>query len=344
MSGVRKRGEEVRQFILDHVDRHGEDIAAFTAQKFGISRQAVNKHLHCLVEQEYLLADGATRDRRYFLRPLMDWSQAYPLDGGLQEDVVWRRDVRPWLVELPKSVLEIWAYGCTEMINNAIDHSSGKEMMVSVEKTAASTRMEIRDDGEGIFAKIQKDLGLEDERHAILELSKGKLTTDPSRHSGEGIFFTSRAFDDFEILSGKSHFSHASQQGVDWMQESPDFTRGTTIILTLSNRSPRVLKEVFKSFTSGEDFGFTKTVVPVRLAQYGGEALVSRSQAKRLLSRFDRFKAVVLDFEGVEAIGQAFADEVFRVFNREHPEIELLAIQTSENVGQMIRRATSNNP
>ncbi len=35
--------------------------------------------------------------------------------------------------------------------------------------------------------------------------------------------------------------------------------------------------------------------------------------------RFERFQTVVLDFTGVEEIGQDFADEVFRVFQRAHP-------------------------
>ena len=37
--------------------------------------------------------------------------------------------------------------------------------------------------------------------------------------------------------------------------------------------------------------------------------LVARSQAKRLLERFDRFEEVVLDFDGVRQVGQGFADE-----------------------------------
>src|SRR5882762_5697831 len=52
-----------------------------------------------------------------------------------------------------------------------------------------------------IFRKIATALGLANEAHAILELTKGKLTTDRQRHSGEGIFFTSRMFDWFGILS-----------------------------------------------------------------------------------------------------------------------------------------------
>lgn len=50
-------------------------------------------------------------------------------------------------------------------------------------------------------------MGLDLPSHAILELSKGKFTSDPARHSGEGIFFTSRMCDKFEILSKGLFFS-----------------------------------------------------------------------------------------------------------------------------------------
>lgn len=60
-----------------------------------------------------------------------------------------------------------------------------------------------------------------------------------------------------------------------------------------------------------------------------------------MLARVDRFKTVVLDFDGVKTIGQAFADEAFRVFAAEHPGIELVAIKAIEPVRQMISRATT---
>ena len=101
------------------------------------------------------------------------------------------------MVDLPDNVKAIWAYGFSEMLNNAIDHSSGTGVFIQFERTAVNTEITICDDGEGIFKKIQRELQLNDERHAVLELVKGKLTTDPERHSGEGIFFTSRMFDEF---------------------------------------------------------------------------------------------------------------------------------------------------
>ena len=94
--------------------------------------------------------------------------------------------------------------------------------------------------------------------------------------------------------------------------------------MKLNNHSSRTCKAIFEQYTSGEDYGFTKTKVPVKLAQYGEDKLISRSQAKRLVARVDQFKTVYFDFEGVETIGQAFADEIFRVFAKSHPEIAII--------------------
>jgi hypothetical protein len=69
------------------------------------------------------------------------------------------------------------------------------------------------------------------------------------------------------------------------------------------------------------------------------EYLVSRSQAKRVLARFDGIEDVSLDFEDVDEIGQAFADEIFRVFANRHPEVVLKVMNANEHVQQMINRA-----
>jgi hypothetical protein len=338
---VRNRGEQIRHYIIEHVEKHPDDISKLTATKYGISRQAVNKHIKILVEEKALVTEGTTRNLKYRLRPMEQWVKLYEITPGLAEDIVWRKDVAPSIKQLPQNVVSIWHYGFTEMFNNAIEHSAGSSIMLKLKRTAASTEMLISDNGIGIFKKIQSELDLLDERHAILELAKGKLTTDPDNHTGEGIFFTSRAFDDFDILSGGIFFSHKFDTGEDWILERKKFSSETTIWMRLSNNTSRKLKEVFNKFTSGDDFGFTKTVVPVRLAQYGDDELISRSQAKRLLTRIDRFRTVILDFKDVESIGQAFSDEIFRVFKNNHPEVELVAINANSFVKRMISRTRS---
>jgi STAS-like domain of unknown function (DUF4325) len=51
------------------------------------------------------------------------------------------------------------------------------------------------------------------------------------------------------------------------------------------------------------------------------------------------FRTVVFDFANVETIGQAFADEIFRVFARRHPEMDLYDINATASVEQMISLA-----
>jgi STAS-like domain of unknown function (DUF4325) len=342
MVGVEKRGAEIRQFILKHVQEHPRDIVALTAQAFHISRQGVHRHLQRLRRDQALCVHGTTRNRRYTLQPRTQWAKDYVLSEIAGEDVIWRRDIRPVLGALPANVLDIWQYGFTEMLNNALEHSAGQRVVVSVIQTAIDTQMAIGDDGEGIFKKLQRELGLADERHAVLELGKGKVTTDPVHHTGEGIFFTSRMFEHFLIFSGNVSFAHRREEEfaddpLDWIGQEERATEGTVVGMTLKNTVPWTTKEVFDQFSTDRDYSFTKTVVPVHLAQYGDEKLVSRSQAKRLLAGMTRFKVVLLDFAGVESIGQAFADEVFRVFVEAHPQIELYAGHTNTTVQQMLR-------
>jgi anti-sigma regulatory factor (Ser/Thr protein kinase) len=339
MVGLRKRGEEIRQFILDNVEHHPKDVVTLTSDAFAISRQAVNKHIKRLVEQKVLLVRGPARSRHYLLHPLIKWEHIYPLNGKLAEDVVWRSQISDFVNDLPDNVIDIWQYGFTEILNNAIDHSFGDQVHIQVTKTATSTEIVIYDDGEGIFKKIQKELGLLDERHSVFELAKGKLTTDPDNHTGEGIFFSSRMFDTFVILSGNVYFSHKHDEVEDWILEGQKFQTGTGVFMGLSNNTSRTSQEIFDSFTSGDDYGFTKTVVPVRLAQYGDDKLISRSQAKRVLARVEKFKTVIFDFDDVDTVGQAFADEIFRVFKRKQSEMELVYINANKPVQQMITRA-----
>jgi anti-sigma regulatory factor (Ser/Thr protein kinase) len=329
----------VRGFILNTVERNRSDITHLVAEQFGITRQAANKHLKNLVSEGSLVGEGKTRCRRYRLASLFEWKKLYYIQPGLEEDVVWARDVSLTLGKLPKNVMDIWQFCITEMLNNAVDHSGGGTVHIKVAKTAANTQIMLMDDGIGIFRKIQTAMNLLDERHAILELAKGKLTTDPKSHTGQGIFFTSRLLDSFDILSGGVFFTHTFGKDEDWILERPESAEGTTVFMKLNNHSAKTDKQIFDQFSGGEDYGFTKTVVPVRLAQYGEDKLVSRSQAKRLLARVDRFRTVLFDFNAVETIGQAFADEIFRVFAQGHPQIEIIPINATPQVQQMINAA-----
>ena len=117
------------------------------------------------------------------------------------------------------------------MVNNAIDHSGGESVFAWMNQDEDTLSIIISDNGVGIFAKISNALFLPDIRQALFELSKGKLTTDPSKHSGEGVFFTSRMFDNFEIEANELKFNHSNINPHDWLQETKGiFPRGTIVL------------------------------------------------------------------------------------------------------------------
>ncbi len=335
-----KRTSALREFVLEHVEAHPQDIATFAAGSLGVSRQFAHRQIAALVREGVLDATGRTKARRYSLA--VNASEAeYDVTPTLEEHVVWDDFAHPLLEDLPRNVVKICSYGFTEMVNNVIDHSESGRMQLSVTRSRKQVELIVSDAGVGIFNKVQAACHLESPREAIFELTKGKFTTDPKHHTGEGLFFTSRMFDRFSIMSGTLFLTH-SRAKRDWLLETrldPDSGRGTTIFMSIDPGSTHTDQEIFEQYSRPQDdYAFNKTTLALEFASE--EPLVSRSQAKRILTRVDRFKEVLLDFRNVDSIGPAFADEIFRVFSSEHSDVSLIPINANEEVQKMIMRST----
>ncbi len=338
--------ELLRRFVLERVEQHPGDVVSLVASHFRITRQAASKHVTQMVTDGLLEASGKTKGRTYKPKVIVDSVFQLPVSKTLQEDMIWRDRIFPILKGVPESILNICHFGFTEMLNNVVDHSGASAVLVGVKRTAIDVSLSINDNGIGIFEKLQKELGLDDPRHALLELSKGKLTTDREHHTGEGIFFTSRMFGKFTILSGTLYYSRERRDEDDWLIESEERLKapGTLINMTIRTNAQQTAKQVFDRFAAEElSYAFSKTHVPVKLAKYQQDQLISRSAAKRVLARFDKFREIMLDFQGIDSIGSAFADEIFRVFKNQHPDINLVVVNASPEVNKMIERARSHS-
>jgi anti-sigma regulatory factor (Ser/Thr protein kinase) len=265
----------------------------------------------------------------------MDFEYHYSLETPLDEDTIWRKDISPHLTGIARNVTQVCQYGLGKIVNNAIEHSGSPALTIKIALGDTHIRFAVIDAGVGIFRKIANDLGLEKPAHAVLELIKGKFTSDPQHHSGEGIFFTSRIFDVFTVASENLSFSRYGNE--DRFEVSDSNGGGTTVIMETGKNSKIVLADIFNEYADPDKQpGFYKTSIPVQLMQYEGESLMSRSQARRLMNRFDRFREVVLDFSGVDFIGQGFADEIFRVFANANPGTQLVPVHCAETVEKMI--------
>jgi hypothetical protein len=219
-------------------------------------------------------------------------------------------------------------------LNNAIDHSMSKRCAIEIRLDASKITFSVRDRGIGVFYSIAEKFRLQNEHDAMIELIKGKTTTQPHAHSGEGIFFVSKAADRFLLRSHHLQIEWDKQRD-DVFVAGPRFLQGTLATFEIGRNSRTRLEKVFSEFAPEEyDFQFLKTRVLVRLLR---KDYVSRSEAKRLLHNLDKFAEIELDLRDVQNLGQGFADEVFRVFQTAHPDIVIRFVNASDAVAAMIR-------
>lgn len=335
---------EIEQFVLNNLENHSKDIVKVVSLRFSVSRQRAHQYIRKLVNKGLISKLGNTRSTKYFLSTKISHKFYYELSSGVTEDKAWNDNLKERLLNYPKNIYKICDYGFTEMFNNVIDHSNASSIFCNFEIKDDNIVIRLTDNGVGIFEKIKKAFNLISIREAILHLSKGKFTTDPQHHSGEGIFFSSRVFDNYSIYSsGMSYYRYHEN---DWLlseekEKSPE--QGTTINMEISLKSVTSLEDIFRKYQDDDDWGFTKTIVAVALSTDPNDLHISRSQAKRLIVGLDRFKEIVLDFRDVSTVGQSFVDEIFRVFQREHPEIKIIPINTTPDVKFMIERTTGEN-
>lgn len=342
MSFSNEKRNRIIRYLLEKIEMAPTNAIKKTMEAFNISANTVYRYVRELEERNIILKNGRSLSLAYE----QDTFVLHRGKGELEEeDRIYETFIRKYIQDFPENVRKIWEYSFMEMMNNAIDHSEAEVVHIVVLKNYINTSIIIADTGVGIFRKIKEYYGYGELDDAINELFKGKLTTDASRHSGEGIFFTSRILDKFMAISDGKIFSHSNfndvledLENIGLLSEWKEFN-GTCILMGLSNSSNKVLKEVFDMFAD-VDGGFTKTNIPVKNVFAGFP--VSRSQAKRLCNRFEEFEIVELDFEGISEIGQGFAHEIFVVFQNNHENVSIVPRNASEDVMRMINHVKKN--
>lgn len=310
--------------------------------KSKVSRQQVSHLLNDLFKKGMLVRQGSGAFVFYALpvnaNSLKELIHKRLMNNNLKEHEVLDQIKKssPFLSGLKENVDSVFNYAFSEMLNNAIEHSRSKSIEVSVESNKDILSFIVRDFGIGVFRSVMEKRNLKSELEAIQDLLKGKLTTQPQSHSGEGIFFTSKVADVF-ILESFGIRLRIDNLIKDVFVEETNAVKGTRVIFEISLNSKRHLNDIFKEYTNPTSYAFDKTEIHIKLYTMG-TIYVSRSQARRVLNNLDKFKTVILDFNQVPTIGQAFADEIFRVFSQKHPDIKISPINMNEAVDFMVRR------
>ncbi|KKT58772.1 hypothetical protein A3I36_00345 [Candidatus Giovannonibacteria bacterium RIFCSPLOWO2_02_FULL_45_28] len=343
---------DVKHFILKKLAKAGRVRTSDVASETGFSRAYISRFLQELQNEGKILRIGRANQARYVFahgteivaekRKILRAHRILK-NKNLSEDAVLDEIKRESgiFLKLPKNISDILDYAFTEMLNNAIEHSRSKSIEISARREPDFIGFDVVDRGVGIFNNLMRKKRLKSELEAIQDLLKGKQTTAPRQHTGEGVFFTSKVADilTFKSSNKKLIFDNIAS---DVFVKDIKNVKGTRVSFFIKIKSKRDLAKVFREF-SGDSFEFGKTRVIVTLYKMG-ESYISRSQARRVLSGLDKFHEIILNFNGVETVGQAFTDEVFRVWQAHHPRIKIKYENANDNIVFMIKRATKQAP
>ena len=344
MSFQEEKRNSIKRYMLEKIRKDDVEYLQKTTYNFQISNTTVKRYIRECLEQQILIEDDSAACG-YRLKK-QEYRYEYAAEDGLDEDDIYYRDIALLLEDISEDAKRIWRYTFMEMMNNAIEHSQCKRIYCRIVKDALYTEITITDDGIGIFKNVQNYLATvlgkkSTFQDALKELYKGKMTTASENHSGEGIFFSSKAMDEFAIWSDNTVYVQGVQERTQFVQNHliAYYTRlariGTQVMMKLGNQTKRSLREVFNMYSTIDD-GFVKTLVPIKEVCQEGEP-IARSQARKILYRLEQFKVVEFDFAEVEFMGQGFADEVFRVFQTRYPEIEIIPLNAGPDIMRMIK-------
>ncbi|MBU1163931.1 DUF4325 domain-containing protein [Patescibacteria group bacterium] len=338
---------DIRLLILDTIKKKKQIKSADIVKLTGFSRAYINRFFKELKDEGKIILIGKANKAIYVeaKNNLVVETKKKVLtvrkqlkNKNLSEDTILDQIKREGgiFIKLNKNVIEILNYAFTEMLNNAIEHSQSKNIEVEINRNKENIHFEIVDRGIGIYNNIMKKKKLKNDLEAIQDLLKGKQTTMPQAHSGEGIFFTSKIADNFVINSYKKKLIFNNKLDDIFIQDIKNFV-GTKIIFTISINSKKKLENIFRQY-SDKYFEFSKTKVAVKLYKMG-TIYISRSQARRITTGLEKFKIIILDFKHIKTIGQGFTDEIFRVWQNHHPNIKIETQNTNKNIDFMVQRA-----
>jgi anti-sigma regulatory factor (Ser/Thr protein kinase) len=316
---------------------HPHDLGPMLAKRHAVSRGTITKQLRRLVESGWIERTGGTRPR-YKPGIQREVTTDYAV-AGLDEHTPWLRDVHPVLA-LHADVARVAQHVFGELLNNAIDHAGATTVTVSVRQTPSHLHILIADDGLGVFNQLAQQAGLPDAQRAALELSKGRLTTQPECHGGRGLFFVARMVDAMNLQSNGQVLQWRHRGESVQFRTHPLNRSGTTVFVSLALDSKVRPTDTYSAFGSEDaPLDFSRTQVPLRLLTDNGLTLDSRAQARWVVSRLELFATAELDFEGVDDVGPSFIDEVFRVYAKAHPEVALQPKKTSARVEKLLKSA-----
>ena len=327
--------EQIKDFILENLSRHQKDIIKASIHKFGISRQAILKHMHTLINKDRVIAHGKTRDRFYELKPIVNYSKSVDIDESISANDILRNQILPNLDSIPSNIHEICEFSFQALLSNVFDHAQASILHYKIYVSPSEIHFILNDNGIGIFKKLNRFLGLNDFQVAAIEIAKGRITTDPVNHAGDELMTVIRLFDQVTIDASGICLTY-QQNNNEWTISESSQQNGTRIHLEISTNSNRTCEKVFYQIFQQND---SSVCIPVNLVRSQGGQVNSRTQAQSLLHNLKDLNEIEFDFNNIDLIGPAFADELIRKTKVNNKNSDITWINSTTMVDMLMSRA-----
>ena len=328
--------EQIKKFLLDNLTTHQKDIINTAINRFGVSRQAIHKHMNSLINDKKVIGHGTTKGRYYELIPSVNYSKTFDIQINNNNEKLITEHFIPHFSDLPKNIFEIFEFTTWALINNIYDHANASRLYCKIFINHNEAHFIISDNGVGIFKHIKQRLKLANDHLAALELAKGNLKVEPDYHSGDELYAVIHLFDRVRMeSSGKSLiFSNFNQE---WEIGDSSQTKGSRIHLIINPSITRTCADIFNLiFNSNKE----KIRIPLNLLDISNHKIVnSREQLGSVLRNINDYKNIEFDFKKINLIGPAFADALIHKTKEKNQHANIKWINTNETVDLLLSRA-----
>lgn len=333
--------DKIKKFILDNLSNHQKDIIQTAICRFGVSRQAVHKHMKSLIKDNKVLAHGTTRGRYYELVPTVNFSKSFLVDQFSSDLELIKNHIIPHFKSLPKNIYEILEFSASVLISNVIEHSRATKIFCKIYINHDNAHLVVSDNGVGVFKKIARKLKLNDVQLATLELAKGRLTNAPEDLAGAELNAVVRSFDKAKIESSEIALSYKSNDQ-KWKINNSVQKYGSRIHLIINPFSNKTCSETFFQVFDNENKYMR---IPLNLLQISKiKVMNSRNQVSNALRNVKGYKKIEFDFQNINLIGPTFANALISNTLKNNHSAEINWINSNETIDLLMARAVNRQP
>ena len=142
--------KKIKKFILDNLSQHQKDIIQEAIVKFGISRQAVHRHMNSLIVEKKVAAFGNTKGRYYELMPMVNYNKTINIVSSKGPNHLLKKIILPHLKSLSKNIYEIFEFSISALLNNVYAHADASKLYFKIFVNRDVSHFILSDNGIGI--------------------------------------------------------------------------------------------------------------------------------------------------------------------------------------------------